>query len=202
MVSLLLLAACASTVRDLPAGSGAEEGDALLAGRLSFGGTRIAPKLRLRSPGGRDVIVKPEHETFLVAVPSGTYEIERFGDYRPANDRLVIEAAPGPARYVGTFAATRDRYGALRVVVRDEIGRVEADLRRRYGEAMPGIEPELARSSLEPLENGELVVAVERVTYPSFAYGHAYLHYGYFYGYSPYCRSYPYRRYHHHRRHR
>ena len=165
----MLLACCAATVRDVPAPGAA---DALVAGRLAFGGTRIGATMWLRGPGGREIIVRPEAETFLVALPPGTYELRRFGSFAISDDRVTFEVAPGQARYIGTFRATRDPYGKAGVRVVDERGEVARALEARYGPETPALEPGLVASSLEPLAPGDLVIALRKVehTYPPYAH--------------------------------
>ncbi|MHC4547460.1 MAG: hypothetical protein ACYTEZ_01675 [Planctomycetota bacterium] len=164
-LACVLCAACATTIRDLPPEKLPAGARAMLAGRLDFAGTRIDSTLRLRSLQGHELVVRPTHATFLVEVPPGTYEVQRFGSYAPRDDRLTLEAKRGKARYVGSFRAARDAYGDLRVVVRDEMWPVAEELVDRYGPALPQVEPGLVRSSLPPIEgtDKELVIALQRV---------------------------------------
>lgn len=183
----VLFAACATVVRDLPPDA-APEGEALLAGSSDFS------SLRLRSAEGRTYVVRPEGRVFLVALPPGTYTVTAIGPYRPSYDTLTIEARAGRARYVGSFRAARDESGVLRVAVRDELDQVARALSARYGERR--LEKALVRSSLEPLGNGDLVIAVHRpepyYPYPYYGFGW----YGYYYWY-----GHPALHPHHHHRH-
>jgi len=177
LAAVLLCAACATTVRDVAA---PDSSQALLAGRLAFTGTRIGTSLWLRGPGGREVVVRPENEAFLVAVPPGIYELRRFGAYAIADDRATVEARTGAAVYIGTFHAVRDRYGDAAVRVADEREDVVRRLGARYGDALPPLEPGLVASSLEPLEPGDLVLALRKT--PNYYYPYPY-RYGFHFGY-------------------
>ena len=196
----ILLSACAGPVRDLPADRAPARGQAMLAGRLAFSGSRIAPSIGLRSQGGSYVRIQPAHEHFLVAVPPGTYVVERFGEHYLTDDQLVLEAHADAAAYIGSFHAARDERGNLRVAVRDEPEATRAALARRYGEAMPVLVGALVRSSLAPLPGaeGELVVAVKKQ--PSYS-THTTFHFGIGYGYY-YGHHHGHHRSHHRRRYR
>jgi hypothetical protein len=190
-----LCAACTSTVRDYPADEPAGA-TALLAGGLAFGGSYVAPVIRLRAvDGGRYYVVRPEHDAFLVAVPAGLYEIERFGDFRVTDDRLTVLAVSGEARYIGTFHAMRTDTGQLRVVVRDELEDVARRLEPRYGER--ALVRGLVQSALEPMAGAgdELVIAVRPIRHPGYPYwAHdvgIYYGYGYWYGHPHHRRPPP-----------
>jgi len=158
----LLLAACAATVRDLPAGDGPAAGEALLAGRLAFAGSPLRRSLSLASASGRILVIRPEAEEFLVALPAGAYTVRRLGEHEPRHETLTIEARPGEAAYIGSFRPARTDEGDLVVVVRDERAQVEAVIRERYGASSPRLETALVRSSLPPAPGArqELTVAV------------------------------------------
>lgn len=187
---IALCAACTTTVRDYPADEPAGA-TALLAGGLAFGDSYVAPVIRLRATdGGRYFMVRPDHDAFLVAVPPGLYEVERFGDYRVTDDRLTVHAVAGEARYIGTFHAMRTDAGELRIVVRDERADVARRLKARYGERT--LTPGLVKSALEPMKDagGELVIAVRPGRHPGYPY---WAHdVGIYYGY--YWYGHPHRR--------
>ena len=157
-----LLAACATTVRDLPPGALSYEKAGLVAGRLAFEGSGISPSLKLRSLQGRTYVVRPEHATFLVAVPPGTYRVTGFGGYRIRDDTITLQAVTGEARYVGSFLAARDANGEMRVLVRDEFADVFETLQARGDDGVLRIERGLVASALVPIGPGDLVIAVER----------------------------------------
>lgn len=189
-----LCAACTSTVRDYPADEPAGA-TALLAGGLEFGNSHVAPVIRLRAThGGKYYMVRPDHDAFLVAVPAGLYELERFGDFQVTDDRLTVLAVAGEARYIGTFRAMRTDTGELRIVVRDELADVARRLKPRYGERT--LTRGLVESSLEPMAGAgkELVIAVRPVRQPSYPYwahdAGIYSGYWYWYGH-PYHRRPP-----------
>lgn len=192
---LALCAACTTTVRDYPADEpyGAT---ALLAGGLAFGGSFVAPVIRLRAAdGGRFFMIRPQHDAFLVAVPPGLYEIERFGDFRVTDDRLTVHALAGEARYIGTFRAMRTDSGELRIVVRDELDDVARRLKARYGERT--LTRGLVESALEPMggPGDELVITVRPIRHPGYPYwAHdvgIYSHYWYWYGHPHHHRPRP-----------
>jgi hypothetical protein len=164
VLPLLLLAACNSPVRDFPADRAPAPDRALIAARLAFGGTWIGPDLYVRSREGRTVQIRPSHETFLVAIPPGHYQIERYGEYLPRNDLVTFEAKPGKAIYIGDFLPRRDAAGEVMIAVHDGLEALDRDLRRRYLDRLPPIERGLVRSTLAPLDvgSGELVIAVRR----------------------------------------
>ena len=180
---LLFLAACSTTVRDLPPDRAPDGNAAMLAGRMEFAGTKIQPTLRLRSLDGKKIVVKPKHATFLVALPPGTYRLERFGKYEPSLDKITLEAEAGEARYIGTFRAWRDPLGDLKVLVSDDMWPVAEELVDRYGPELPQMEPGLVRSELPPVD-GALAIAVRPVPssnipiYVSFGLGFGYGFYG------------------------
>jgi hypothetical protein len=180
-------------VRDYPADEPASA-TALLAGGLEFGSSHVAPVIRLRATdGGKYFMVRPQHDAFLVAVPAGLYEVQRFGDFQVTDDRLTVLAVAGQARYIGTFRAMRTDTGELRVVVRDELADVARRLKPRYGERT--LTRGLVESALEPMEGAgdELVIAVRPVRRPGSPYWayDAGLYPGYWYWYG---WNYPYRR--------
>jgi len=172
---LLALAACASTVKDLPAAGPDAKGQALLAARLAFEGSSVLPSLHLESSEGKYFVIRPEESTFLVAIPEGTYTIAQFGRHAPRGVRLSIEARKGEARYVGTFAPILREGGALSMTIVDERAEVEAKLRKRYGADTPALATALAETVVKRLDPAApLVVALEEVRpprpYPAYYY--------------------------------
>jgi hypothetical protein len=180
LLALACVAACSSTVKDLPPDRPVPEGMALIAARVAYGGTDIGPRLFLRPEGGNRLLVEPSHEAFVVALEPGRYTIERFGLYVPVVGRVTFEAIAGKAHYIGDFRPYRDEKGNLRIVVSDGLEALGMDLGLRYGASTPALERSLARSSLEPLDDprGGVVIAMRpwdsRITGTvtgSFSYG-------------------------------
>lgn len=196
---LLLAAACARTVHGVEPGR-LPDGDALVAGSFSFGGSRLAPRMRWFGPERRTWEVRPGAGAFLVAVPPGRYEIRKFGAYRVTDDTIRFNAKAGEAVYIGTFEAARDEDGELVVVVRDRRVAVEKKLRAEH-EGL-SLAPGLVRSALVPVEgddgDGDLVIRIERDPPASFRYGVGYGFYSHPYGY--HRRRLYYRHRHAHRR--
>lgn len=161
---VLLLAGCASPVRDLPADRAPEPGAALVAGTLAVAGTPVQASLYLRSQEGRLIEVRPAHETFLVALSPGTWTIRQIGSFLTSDDLLRFEAVPARARFIGAFQPARDEGGNLKLVVRDRCDEAQRILEERYGPAAPLLEPGLVESSVPPLAEGggDLVVALQR----------------------------------------
>ena len=175
-----LVAACSTTVRDLPPDF---EADARIAATMDFSGSRIDTLLRVRSDAGREFVLRPEGRTFVMALPAGRYEILNFGNYRPTEDRLSFTTRKGATTYIGAFVAGRDRDGDLRIAIRDESAAARAELAERYPELT--IDTALTRSSLQPLEPDQpVVVAVEEIETP--------VHVGFGVGYYG-MYGYPYR---------
>ena len=177
-VAVLVLgcAGCVATVRDLPPDRGFAESPALLAGRWRVTGTRIGSTILLQT-GDEQILLRPDQPTFLVAVPPATYVVRRFGSFAPSNTRVTLEARPGATIYIGTFEAGALRAGELRIEVVDEMDDVEEDLRRRYGDKLPGLTRGLVRLSPGPAD-GSLVITVvptwDSYTYPRYRYGFQY----------------------------
>ncbi|MDH3590292.1 MAG: hypothetical protein OER88_00325 [Planctomycetota bacterium] len=171
----VLLAACTTTVRDLPPDM---ETDARIAGQLDFGGSKIGRLIRVQHEDGREFVLRPEHDTFVMALPAGRYEILNFGGYRLAEDRIIFDAEKDRTSYVGSFQAVRGGEGELRIAVRDELDAVARSVTERYPELT--VDPALAHSTLAPLEpDQDLVVKLERIetpVYVSFGVGY----YGYY----------------------
>jgi len=187
---LCLLTACTTTVRDLPEDQSASGPQALLAGRLAFGGTVVQPTLYLtRADDGQTYAVRPSHEAFLVALPSGTYVVQRFGEFRPTADRITLDARPGVAVYIGDFYPGRDNEGNLKVIVHDDFERTGTEIRLRYPEQE--LERSLVQSSLPPLDpnQDDLAIDVARPA-PSVTYGvgFGWGYYGHHRYYRPVCR--------------
>jgi hypothetical protein len=180
LLVLVSLAACSSTVKDLPPDRPVEQGKALIAARVAYSGTDIGPRLFLRPEGGNRLLVESAHEAFVVALEPGRYTIERFGLYVPVVGRVTFEAVAGMAHYIGDFRPYRDEKGNLRIVVSDGLEALSKDLELRYGASTPVLERRLVRSSLEPLDDprGDVVIAMRpwdsRITGTvtgSFSYG-------------------------------
>ncbi|MHC4930743.1 MAG: hypothetical protein ACYTGV_00935 [Planctomycetota bacterium] len=165
LLVLTCLSACSSTVKDLPLGRPVEEGKALIAARVAYGGTGIGPRLYLRPDRGNRLLVEPSHEAFVVALEPGRYTIEQFGLYLPAAGRVTFEAVAGRAHYIGDFRPYRDEMGNLRIVLSDGLDALREELRLRYGADTPALERSLAQSSLEPLGDPrkDVVIAMRPV---------------------------------------
>jgi hypothetical protein len=173
-LALLLVAACTTTLRDVPPDRKPDVAKAMIAARLDFAGTKIEPTLHLRSLQGSKVKVRPEYATFLVELAPGSYELQRIGDYVPKADRLTFDAKAGVVTYIGSFHAGRDAYGDLRLVVESEMMLIAEELVDRYGPELPDMVPGMVRSALVPVDREitKLVVPLARVapSYPPISF--------------------------------
>jgi hypothetical protein len=164
-LALLLLAAagCATSVSDWSAEQPLEPGYALLAGRLQH------ERLLVEGTGGREFDIRPAEETFLVALPVGTYVVKGFSELESVDDTVSFEVLPGRALYIGDFGPVANREGLLVVPVYDERGATVEELRDRYGARMPDIDAGLVRSSVDILGEQFLIRVARpepsRVTY-------------------------------------
>lgn len=129
--SLLLLAACAACVSTAGEPERPTADQALVAGRFVMPETRVNRTLRLDTPDGGELHVAMEHDTWLVAVPPGEYNVRLVGRYAPKTP-IRFEARAGEARYLGTFVFGRMRDGDLPLEVRDEHASVERELTLRH----------------------------------------------------------------------
>ncbi len=188
LLALCGLCGCTATVGNIEPGE-RTDGDAFLAGVLSFQGSRISAKMQWRADDGKHISVRTGAGAFLVAVPPGRYELRKFGAYRVTDDTITFHAVAGETRYLGTFEAARDQNGELRVVVRDRRAAVQKKLRATYDGLT--LTAGLVESALVPLQknSGDLVIAVEPPEPPRFYYSVGFGHHSHFYGHRRHRRS-------------
>lgn len=179
-------------MRDVQEGGSLASDKAYVAGRIAFAGTPIAPSLHITAAGGKDYVVRPERELFVVEMPAGDYALRRFGSYILVNDRLAFSAVRGRISYVGDFLPARDSEGRLRMLVRDARDAAGKEISGRHGTGIP-FEPALVRSSLVPLPGAEkeLVVELEEIVMPPPYYYYDPWRYTYWYRWRSCPRPHP-----------
>jgi hypothetical protein len=163
LLSCLAAAGCATSVKDWSAEQPLEPGYALLAGRLQH------DRLLVEGPAGQEFDIRPAAETFLVALPVGTYVVRGFSELESVDDSVSFEAVAGRALYIGDFGPVANREGLLVVPVYDERGATVEELRDRYGARLPDVDPGLVRSAVDIIGDHFLIRVARpepsRVTY-------------------------------------